>query len=30
MKDGQADMRRYQMIAARRAIWLHWIGGGGE
>lgn len=29
-KDGQADMRRYQMIRARVGDRLHWIGGAGD
>lgn len=29
-KDGQADVRRYQMIRARLGNRLHWIGGAGD
>jgi 5-dehydro-4-deoxyglucarate dehydratase len=29
-KDGQADLRRYQMIRARVGDRLHWIGGAGD
>jgi 5-dehydro-4-deoxyglucarate dehydratase len=29
-KDGQADMRRYQMIRERVGDRLHWIGGAGD
>src|SRR6202000_2208188 len=29
-KDGQADMRRYQMIRQRVGDRLHWIGGAGD
>jgi len=29
-KDGQADLRRYQMIRARLGDRLHWIGGAGD